>query len=144
MKVFNLSCDHDHGFEGWFASGEEYDSQIARGLVECPICGSKDIRKLPSAPRLNLTSTESAKATHVAPSPAQVQQMWMQMARRIVEHTDDVGDRFAEEARKIHYRESPERGIRGVASPDEAAQLREEGIEVFSFPMPKVAKEPLQ
>lgn len=152
MKVFNLACESDHRFEGWFASADDYDAQLARGLIECPMCGARSIRKLPSAPRLNL-SAESAPSPGATTQPAhaakpptreQVQQMWIQMARRIVENTEDVGERFVEEARKIHYNEAPSRGIRGMASPREAEQLNEEGIEVFSFPMPKIAKEPLQ
>ncbi len=148
MKVFNLACESGHRFEGWFASADEYDAQSNRGLIECPMCGTKSVRKLPSAPRLNL-SAEPAPAAAVPvpespPTREQMQQLWIRMARKIVENTEDVGERFAEEARRIHYHEAPARGIRGVASPEETEALSDEGIEVFSFPMPKVAKEPLQ
>jgi hypothetical protein len=150
MKVFNLACEHDHRFEGWFGSAEDYDSQLARGLIECPVCTDTAIRKMPAAPRLNLSGASEApaaprgEALGMPPDPRAVQAMFMKMARNIVENTEDVGDRFAEEARRIHYRESPERGIRGVASPDEARELTDEGIEVFSFPLPPVLKEPVQ
>jgi hypothetical protein len=160
MKVFDLACEHDHRFEGWFGSAEAYDSQLARGLVECPVCESRAIRKLLAAPRLNLSgatepprahspSRSDAPAAPAAPpvdmrDPRAVQAMMLQMARALIGNTEDVGQRFAEEARRIHYREAPERGIRGVASPDEARELADEGIEVFAFPMPAGLKEPMQ
>jgi hypothetical protein len=155
MKVFNLACEHEHRFEGWFGSADDYDSQLARGLIECPVCSSHAIRKLPAAPRLNLsgasdkpapspaTARAGAPATG-APDPRAVQAMVLKMARALIEHTEDVGERFAEEARRIHYQEAPERGIRGIATPDEARELADEGIEVMAFPMPAVLKEPMQ
>ncbi len=122
--------------------------QNGRGLLECPICADKVVVRLPSAPRLNLSGAREPAA---APAPvagaepsAEMQARWMQMVRHVLDHTEDVGERFAEEARRIHYREAPERGIRGVASPDEARELADEGIEVFSFPIPDVLKEPVQ
>jgi hypothetical protein len=151
MKVFNLRCEHDHRFEGWFGSSGDYDSQLASGLLECPLCSSRSITKLPSAPRLNLSSAlrdeTAVAATGEAGVPDAVQaarELVMRMARSLVRNTEDVGDRFAEEARRIHYREAPERGIRGIATREEAHELSEEGIEVFSFPIPAAAKEPLQ
>lgn len=154
MKVFNLACEHDHRFEGWFGSAEAYDEQAGRGFVECPVCASRSIRKLPSAPRLNLSSnqepahpaarTDRGQVAAAMPTPQQLQAMWIKMARHLAESTEDVGERFAEEARRIHYREAPERGIRGVASAEQRAELEDEGIEVFTFPLPAAAKEPLQ
>jgi hypothetical protein len=155
MKVFDLVCDLDHRFEGWFGSADDYDAQLGRGLLECPMCGSRAIRKLPAAPRLNLSHAVerpagAAQPVARAPSgaaaadPRALQALFMKMARALVENTEDVGNRFAEEARRIHYDEAPERGIRGVASAEEARELAEEGIEVFSFPIPAAAKEPVQ
>lgn len=151
MKVFNLSCAHDHQFEGWFGSADDFDSQLSSGMIECPICGDKGIHRMPSAPRLNLSSAHASKpqgdkpeAPAMAVTPEQIQALWLKMARHIRENTEDVGGRFAEEARRIHYHETQERGIRGVASRDETLALAEEGIEVFSFPMPKGSNEPLQ
>ena len=154
MKVFNLACEHEHRFEGWFGSAEDYESQLARGLLECPVCASRAIRKLPAAPRLNLSgatdnpqpgAAESGRTPAAVPAdPRVLQAMFMKMARALVENTEDVGERFAEEARRIHYREAPERGIRGIASADDARELAEEGIEVFSFPLPAALKEPVQ
>lgn len=148
MKVFNLSCANDHLFEGWFASAEDFDSQLARGLVECPVCGDPAVRRMPTAPRLNLSSAPEPRQRPAegatAPTAEQIQALWLRMARHIRENTEDVGERFADEARRIHYDEAPNRGIRGVATREQAAELAEEGIEVFSFPMPKGSNEPLQ
>ena len=151
MKVFNLCCRDDHRFEGWFGSTEEYDTQLGSGLLVCPICGSDAIRKLPAAPHLNLSKDSSEasvadnsdRADSLA-NASEAQAAWLRIARHIVEHTDDVGEGFAEEARRIHYREAPSRGIRGVASAADRSELEEEGIEVFSFPLPKAVKNPLQ
>jgi hypothetical protein len=142
MKVFNLACEHDHPFEGWFASAEDYDDQLDRGLLECPVCASRQVRKMLSAPRLNLSSAESASS--VAPTPEAAQAMMLRLARHLIKNTEDVGERFAEEARRIHYKEAPERGIRGQASAEEARELAQEGIDVLALPMPALLKEPLQ
>lgn len=156
MKVFNLACEHDHPFEGWFGSADDYDSQLAKGLLECPVCASRSIRKMLSAPRLNLSHAIEPKAAPPggasaslpvpaqAPDPRAVQALLMQMTRAIVANTEDVGDRFAEEARRIHYKEAPERGIRGKASAEDARELAEEGIEVLALALPDLLKEPVQ
>lgn len=150
MKVFDLCCEHDHAFEGWFASAQAFESQLDRGLIECPICGAKSVRRMPSAPRLNLSSPAAPAEPQPAadqpapPSARQLRELWLKTARYIRENTEDVGERFAEEARRIHYDEAPARAIRGVASGDDARSLVEEGIEVFSFPMPKGPAGPLQ
>jgi hypothetical protein len=147
MKVFNLACDHGHTFEGWFASHDAFEDQLGRDLVVCPFCESVAITKQLSAPRLNLsgaTTDEAVKppATEQAISvpPAQ---MW-DMMRAFIAKTEDVGPRFAEEARKMHYGEAPERGIRGEASADERDALREEGIDTYVLPVPAFLKEPPQ
>jgi len=146
MKVLNLQCAHRHAFEGWFASEDEFQDQLARGLVECPMCGDTGIAKLPSAPRLNLGARpEPAGKQEVVSMPdAQMQAAWLKMVRHVMAHTEDVGERFAEEARRIHYGESEERGIRGQASREETQALLEEGIGVLPLPIPKALKEPLQ
>ena len=148
MKVLNLQCSHAHGFEGWFGSEDDFQGQLARGLVECPMCGDTAISKLPSAPRLNLGASEPAAAPakqEVVSAPnAQIQAAWMQLVKQVMANTEDVGERFAEEARKIHYGESEERGIRGQASKEETQELLEEGIGVLPLPIPKGLKGPLQ
>lgn len=154
MKVLDLQCTHRHVFEGWFSSEEDFSSQLGRGLIACPMCGDTTIAKMLSAPRLNLGSASEAAAPRqevqevhevVSGSTEQaLQAAWLQVARRIMAQTDDVGTRFAEEARKIHYGETPERGIRGQASHEETQALIEEGIAVMPLPLPEVLKEPLQ
>lgn len=147
MKVLNLQCSHAHGFEGWFASEDDFQGQLARGLVECPMCGDAQVTKMPSAPRLNLGAAEPqapAKQEVVSAPDAQLQAAWLQMVRQVMANTEDVGERFAEEARKIHYGESEERGIRGQATREETEALLEEGIGVLPLPLPKGLKGPLQ
>jgi hypothetical protein len=142
MKVLNLCCAHDHRFEGWFGSDADFASQSERGLVACPICDDKTITRLPSAPRLNVTTQrgEAAAPLHAVPArepdAAQTQARVLQAVRELIAKTEDVGDRFPEEARRIHYGEAEERGIRGRASPEDAEALRDEGIEVVTLGLP--------
>jgi len=149
MKVLSLQCKHAHAFEGWFASEDEFQAQLARGLVECPMCGDTGIAKLPSAPRLNFGASEPAapaapKQEVLSAPDAQLQAAWLQLVKQVMSNTEDVGERFAEEARKIHYGESEERGIRGQASREETQELLEEGISVLPLPIPRGLKGPLQ
>jgi hypothetical protein len=147
MKVLNLRCAHDHRFEGWFASDDDFVSQGERGLVTCPICDDKAITRLPSAPRLNVSKQrdgEIAPRAQAEIAQAKVQNQWLRAVREMMRTTEDVGDRFPEEARRIHYGETQERGIRGHASREDADALREEGIEVVSVSIPEPLKGPLQ
>ena len=165
MKVLNLQCAHQHDFEGWFGSEDDFQGQLTRGLVECPLCGDRQVTKQLSAPRLNLSTSRgerevSAPKTEVttpsavptpAPaqevtsmSPAQVQAAWLQAVQHVMANTEDVGQRFAEEARKMHYGESEERGIRGQATPEQTRDLLEEGISVMPLPIPDALKGPVQ
>ncbi len=140
MKVFDLGCDSNHVFEGWFASQHEFDAQLADRRIGCPLCGSVRIRRLPSAARLNLGSPAQSDPPR-ATDPAQVQTAVVRAAMQILANTEDVGERFAEEARRIHHKEAPERGIRGVATRSEAQALEEEGVPIVAFPFPELAKE---
>ncbi|QDZ27542.1 DUF1178 family protein [Noviherbaspirillum sp. UKPF54] len=140
MKVYNLSCDHEHRFEGWFSSEDDYASQLAQNRIACPVCESRSINKLPSAPRLNLSSAQEPRGDATAKIQAQI----LSMVRKVIEGTEDVGERFADEARRIHYNESPERPIRGVATVAECEALVDEGIEVTPLPLPAALKQPLQ
>lgn len=159
MKVLNLRCAHDHRFEGWFSSHEELESQQSRGLIECPVCGDHQIERLPTAPRLNVLALREPKASAATPPSStavaapddamrarleQVQAAYLQAVRHVLDSTEDVGERFPEEARRIHYGESQQRGIRGKASPEDAESLREEGIEVMSLRVPAALKGPVQ
>lgn len=145
MKVLDLRCSHSHSFEGWFASEDNFREQLAGGLVECPLCGDTAVNKMLSAPRLNLGACgpESQQDVASLPEPS-LQAAWLKMVRHVMANTDDVGERFAEEARRIHYGETEERGIRGQASREETEALIEEGIGVLPLPIPKAFKEPLQ
>lgn len=154
MKVLNLRCAHGHTFEGWFGSEDDFLDQNGRGLVECPLCADRVITRMPTAPRLNLSGARrddvvseapSAAAASAAPAAAaDLQALWLQTVRKVIENTDDVGDQFPQEARRIHFGEAPARGIRGQASPQEQAALREEGIEIMSLPMPSALKGTVQ
>ena len=159
MKVFDLQCSAHHSFEGWFGSEADFVDQLARQLVQCPVCGDAQIEKLLSAPRLNLgraqlPQTESADsavpaATSVndvalAAPQTEVTQALLRMAKAMLEQTQDVGSQFAEEARKIHYGESEARAIRGQATPQQTRELLEEGVQVMPFVLPESLKGPLQ
>lgn len=145
MKVLDLRCTHGHRFEGWFGSEDELVTQLEQARVECPLCGDTAVTRLPSAPRLNLTAAphDDGPKQSVTQSP-DLQAMWLQAVRHVLEKTEDVGEGFPEEARRIHYGEAPERGIRGRASRAETDALREEGIEVMPLPLPPVLKGPMQ
>jgi hypothetical protein len=141
MKVLDLQCPHGHRFEGWFASTDDFESQLSRKLVECPVCGATEVNRMPSAPRLNLSG---AGDTSAAADPGALQARAMHALRELLDKTENVGERFAEEARRIHYNEAPTRSIRGVTTPEDAKALIEEGIDVMPLPFPTALKESLQ
>ena len=145
MKVLNLRCAHDHRFEGWFGSDDDFQSQTESGLVECPLCGDKAIGRLPSAPRLNVSNLREVAPVRTADDlQTQQQSQWIRAMRHVMDNTEDVGERFPEEARRIHYGEVEERGIRGQATREDAQALREEGIEVVAVPVPAALKGSVQ
>ncbi|MDP3351183.1 MAG: DUF1178 family protein [Hydrogenophaga sp.] len=157
MKVLNLQCAHQHEFEGWFGSEDDFVSQLGRGLVTCPLCGDAHIHKKLSAPRLNLrsgrdepvpsmpTGTSVAMSNHTMSSElAALQARMLRALREVVANTEDVGERFADEARAMHSGETEHRNIRGEASPQEALAMLEEGIEVIALPLVPAVKETLQ
>ena len=139
MIVFDLTCGHGHRFEGWFASADDFERQSKAVLVRCPVCDDSSVARLPSA------KVHVGRATIDAPPPDQVTEKTesaitgvpnelVRKLREIVRNTENVGTRFPEEARKIHYEEVPSRPIRGQASKDEADALREEGIDFTTLP----------
>lgn len=152
MKVLDLQCVHRHRFEGWFASEDDFRSQLERGLLECPMCGAATVVKRPSAPRLNFgNAREPDSALRTQPDETigltveqSLQAAWLAAARHMVAHADDVGRGFAEEARRMHYGEIGQRAIRGQATLDEALEMIDEGIEVLPLPDVVAGKEPLQ
>lgn len=143
LKVFDLVCPNDHPFEGWFSSENDFETQIETGQLACPMCGSIDVRRTPSAARLNLGAVAERQQA-LLPTPQQMHAAFLRMAREIAANTEDVGERFAEEARRIHYEQVPTRGIRGTTTREEATALEDEGINVMPFPFSELIKEPLQ
>ena len=152
MKVLDLCCAQDHRFEGWFASEEDAQSQISRDLVQCPVCGDHAVTRLPSAPRLNLSGATAKPAPTQVRSgdegKADAQQLmhalqahYLKAVRQVLSQTEDVGERFVEEARRMHYEEAPERGIRGSATPEDVQALADEGIETFPLIVPDALKQ---
>ena len=133
MIRYALTCDHGHDFEGWFGASGDYDDQQARGLLECPVCASRGVRKQIMAPAISGT-----KRTARDVEPAQMQAMMMEAAGRIRRHVeetfDDVGDAFASEARAIHEGRAEDRGIDGQATPKEVRDLVEDGVPVAPLP----------
>jgi hypothetical protein len=139
MIIFDLSCVQGHRFEGWFASGEDFARQSEARLVRCPVCDEADVARLPSAKVRTgaerdresvVTNAPTATQEAIAGFPAEL----VAKLREVVRNTENVGRRFPEEARKIHYEEVPARAIRGQASKEESAALAEEGIEFSSLP----------
>ena len=134
MIRYALSCEHDHGFEAWFGSSSDYDDQAARGLVECPFCGSHQVAKQIMAP-----AVAGTKRTASDPEAAKkVQAMMMEAAGQVRAHVeanfDNVGDAFAREARAIHEGRSEERGIYGQATAQEVRALKEDGVPCAPLP----------
>ena len=162
MIVYNLACEHLHLFEGWFGSPADFENQRDRGLVECPACGSNSVERRLHAPRINTGAQQSAASvarenresssstavTVAAEStPAttnsggeidfgKLREAMASFAENVRENTEYVGEKFAEEARAMHYGEKPHKGIRGRADKETAAELREEGITFQSLPFP--------
>ena len=145
LKVFDLQCEHGHVFEGWFASHDDYDAQRARGLVACPMCDSKEIAKRLSAPHLNVSHLHAPESARPASAPqapaadekaamAALQARIMRPVRELVRSTENVGPRFAEEARRIHEGEADERPIRGTATQEERSALADDGIDIMTLP----------
>jgi|SRR5690606_28995815 len=143
LKVFDLQCEQNHVFEGWFSSADNYESQQADGLLSCPVCNSRQISKKLSAPRLNVSHIR-AQAQAAAPGSAAgapkaepsgtMQAEALRHIRQMIRNTENVGVRFADEARRMHEGEVEERAIRGTATPEEREELARDGISVMPIP----------
>lgn len=139
MILYNLCCSADHVFEAWFKDSAAYDEQAAAGEVLCPVCGDASVAKAPMAPRI---ARGGDRGGDPAPSPrtytntkaAEMRRMLTELRRHVEENSDYVGDKFAEEARKIHYGETEERNIYGEATDDQAEELTEEGVKIGRIP----------
>ena len=152
MISFNLNCAVGHGFEGWFSSSGDYERQRREGLVSCPVCGDGSVSKAPMAPNVGAKANSGDEPAsppagghptmRVSPPPdtpgpgamAAAYTALRTLQRKVEKECDYVGDRFAEEARKIHHGETEERGIYGQSSPEDAKALRDEGINVSAVP----------
>ena len=136
MIVYQLGCSEGHFFEGWFASSEACEQQTAAGHLQCPTCASLEVRKLPSAPYVKGSNAPAAEPSGaLSPDDAKLRRRAIAELREfLLANTDDVGKRFAEVARRIHYKEEQARNIRGRVSSDEAVELHEEGIEAYAIP----------
>ena len=142
MIIFDLKCEpQGHVFEGWFASTEAYESQRLEGLLACPLCGSAEVEKAPMAPRLGATAISAEQ-----PGPQAMKEMLAEMAglqKKLLEKSDNVGDRFPDEARAIHLGEADARAIHGRATRADAAELIEDGVPVspLLFPVAEPGEE---
>ena len=137
MKIFDLQCGVGHRFEGWFASSEDFTAQRAQGLVGCPSCGAQDVDRVPSATRFNTGAPQPAAKEEAGKDPlALAQKLYSRMLDELLKRSEDVGNEFPAEARRIHYHEAPGRMIRGQASREEHEALVEEGIPVLRMPFP--------
>lgn len=139
MIIYDLSCDQNHPFEGWFQSQEDYGSQLERGLIACPHCASTLIRRVPSPIHLarSVPAAEAVTASPVVDVQSGVRAVFQRIVSAIIAGSEDVGNDFVQEARRIHYLEAPSRSIRGEASTDDYELLREEGIDVLRLPVVK-------
>lgn len=160
MIVFDLHCEHGHRFEGWFGSSEDYESQLALGLVECPECGTKQVSKAPMAPAVPAKGNTRSDAPVPAPvearvdeapmanreMPAEVQQAMEKLAEaqaKALKNSTFVGEDFAKQSREMHYGERDEAPIHGQATLKEAKDLVDEGVPVAPLPFPVAPPEKL-
>ena len=139
MIIYSIKCEQDHVFEAWFSSSDDYDKQRKRGFVECPSCGSRKVSKSLMAPRVSGTKKSKDESIPIAqlPTPqlpAEMVEQLRKIKKHVEENAENVGEKFPEEARKIHYGETEARGIYGKASLEEAANLAEEGVDVIPIP----------
>lgn len=135
MIVVDLVCTETHRFEGWFASSEAFEAQYAQKMVSCPVCGTHVVQRLPSAPHIGHSSPPAPEIAQA--DPARILAKLIDVLRDQAISSEDVGKRFAEEARKIHYGDAEARAIRGQASLGETRGLLEEGISVLPLPPAK-------
>ena len=167
MKVLDLQCALGHVFEAWFASEQDFQDQLAKGLLRCPLCDEGRISKLPSAPRLQLGSkhstssspsspfpsssiheakkvTQGCEVNGIDPQPLASQAAWMAWSRQVMASLEDVGADFSTIARQMHEGDIPERPIRGEAPLAQVLELLEEGVPVLPLAVSAASKETLQ
>lgn len=135
MILFNLRCAKDHEFEGWFRNGDAYEEQAAARKISCPVCGSRKVEKAPMAPRIGKGAEQASERQQAeVKKAAEMMKALRELRAKIEAESDYVGDRFAEEARRIHYGETEMRSIYGESTEEESEALREEGIPFARIP----------
>ncbi len=134
MILYQLKCQKEHQFETWFKDGQTCDKQLARKSVECPVCGNKSVSKALMAPRISGGDKARAEQKQMAIAAAEIKRQLQEIRAQVEDNCDYVGEKFAEEARKIHYGETEARGIYGEATDDAFQELTDEGIEVSRIP----------
>ncbi len=139
MIHYSLVCESDHKFDAWFRNADAYDQQSARGIVTCPICNSVKVSKGLMAPSVSRANSDKVALSIGHPQQAQLREALLALRNKVTAEADYVGDRFADEARKIHYKEVDPRGIYGEATREEVASLIEDGIDFM--PLPNVPEE---
>lgn len=127
MILYELRCPSDHRFEGWFRNSDAFEAQQTAYEIACPVCGDRQVDRALMAPAVG-------RKANSLPDPAQAITLLRTLRKVVEESHENVGDRFAEEARKIHYGETEQRGIYGQATEEEAEELADEGIEVGRLP----------
>jgi hypothetical protein len=132
--TYSLTCENAHRFDAWFRNAAAFDDQHGRGIVTCPVCQSAQVEKAPMAPAVARSGSEKVALSAGHPQQAELMKMIRAMRNKIVSEADYVGDRFAEEARKIHFREADPRGIYGEATREEVTGLVEDGIDFLPLP----------
>lgn len=135
MISFNLICEHDHAFEAWFRNNADFDGQKERGLVSCPHCGSGNVEKALMAPAVSTGKRREQIALAMGEQQKKALAQLKELSNKVRENADYVGDRFAEEARKIHFGETEARGIYGEATSEEAASLVDDGVGFMPLPL---------
>ncbi|MGN6471266.1 MAG: DUF1178 family protein [Rhizobiaceae bacterium] len=135
MIRFSLTCQNDHSFDGWFRDSEDFGKQKKRGLIACPDCGSVKVDKALMAPAVSTGRKRETMALAMSAAQKKAMAELKALSEKLRENADYVGDKFAEEARKIHFGETDPRGIYGEATPEEAKSLAEDGVEFMPIPV---------
>ena len=139
MISYSLVCDNSHKFDAWFRNAEAYEEQHDRGIVTCPMCNSVKVEKALMAPAVSRMNSDKVSLSTGHPMQSEIREMLRTMRKKVTSEADYVGDKFAEEARKIHFKESEARGIYGEATRDEVAELIDDGVDFL--PLPHIPEE---
>lgn len=134
MIQYSLQCSNGHRYEAWFKSAAAYDEQQARGIVACAHCGDTHVEKAPMAPNVARTDKDRVSLSSAHPDATQMRELLRQYRQKVISEGEDVGSRFAEEARRIHFKETEARGIYGQATRDEVVGLIEDGVDFLPLP----------